>query len=134
MSGRFAQGGVVAMPKTYVQPVGGARYRWLASVKFCECRFESGRASALIVATRQCPVAQSYDAGVEVRRRKVLEGGTVLACQPMIVGLRISSRPISCRSSARARSATPLTMAAPSSDGSKWIRNGRLPDGVSITL
>src|SRR6266550_565627 len=70
MSGRFAQDGVVAMPKTYVQPVEGARYRWLAFVKFCECRFESGRASVLIVATRKCPIAQSYDA--DVRRRKVL--------------------------------------------------------------
>jgi hypothetical protein len=52
MSGRFAQGGVVAMPKTYVRLVKDARYRWLAFVKFCECGFESGRAPALIVATR----------------------------------------------------------------------------------
>jgi hypothetical protein len=60
MSGRFAQGGVVAMPKTYVRLVKDARYRGLAFVKFCECGFESGRAPVLIVATRNarsCRVA-----------------------------------------------------------------------------
>ena len=35
--------------------------------------------------------------------------------------------------SRRMRSATPLTISAPSCDGSTWTRNGRLPNGMSTT-
>jgi hypothetical protein len=36
--------------------------------------------------------------------------------------------------SARTRSATPLTISAPSCEGSTWVRNGRQPRGLSAVL
>src|SRR5580704_4491200 len=45
-----------------------------------------------------------------------------------------SPRPMFRRSSARTRSATPLTTSAPSSAGSTWMRKGRFPKGMSTTL
>src|SRR6187551_998957 len=60
--------------------------------------------------------------------------GELAVGYPMTAGLRISPSPIRRSSSSRAWSISSSTTAAPAWSGSKWIRKGRWPNGISTIL